>query len=189
MGMAYLVDKEPIFLTFENYGRVLRAMEKLGLKSTDPSESLAAEMGGKARIELDKKIVSFLCTNKEVVDNGNFDLQGTEAQKEISTLLDAYRWAYGGFDFYQYLQTHNSPLGRFIPFRYLSGYISHPFGDRFCISRISKKTFFRRKPQPQMHILIDTTKVSYIRGNLSLFEVGFVDNRMMVFSKHEFCVL
>lgn len=189
MGMAYLVDKEPVFLTFENYGRVLRAMEKLGLKSTDPSESFAAEMGGKARIDLDKKIVSFLRTNKEIVDSGKFDLQGKEAQAEISSLLDAYRWAYGGFDFYQFVYTDNTPSGSFVPIQYAGIDLAHPFGERFCISKVSKKSFFHKKNEPQVHILIDTKKVAYVKGDLSLFEIGFVDNKKMLFAKHHFCVL
>lgn len=183
MGVAYLIDKQPIFLTFKQYSLVMEKMRNSGLTSLDKQYS--AEFGGKEREDLDEKIVSFLKDNKDMFDGGTFDLEGTEAQEEISSLLEAYRWAYGGFDFYRLA----NPFGKFVPFAYADMDVRYPFRKQFFISKITKKRLFSKKEEPQIHISIDTEKVIHIKGDLSSFEITFSDGRKMLFFENQYCVI
>lgn len=183
MGVAYFVDNQPLFLTFEKYGLVLGNMENRGIITENDTSS--AEFGGKLREELDEKIISFLRTNKEMIDNGIFEIDGQEAKEEISTLLDAYRWAYGGFDFYRLTNS----FGIFTPFIHADIDLNYPFGKQFYISKVDKKRWFSKSEVPQIHILIDTEKVTHIKGELSSFEITFSDNRKMMFFENQFCIL
>ena len=179
MGVAYFVDSEPIFLTFKNYNLVLRTMENMGIKSTDIDYSAEFDE------ESNERIISFLSNNKELIDNGKFEIEGEEAKEEISTLLDAYRWAYGGFDFYRL----SNPFGKFVPFAYAGIDVRYPYGKQFYISKVNKKRLFSKRLEPQIHILIDIEKVTHIKGDLSSFEITFSENRRMIFFENQFCIL
>lgn len=188
MGVAYIVDKQPIFLTFKNYNFVLKSLTES--ETTSIEERYAAEIsGGKERERLDKKIIAFLSTNKEYINYGNFELEGKEAQEEVSTLLQAYRWVYGGFDFYKFTTTWLNPFGRFAPFEYCSADLHYPYGKQFYITKVSKKQFFKREAEPLIHILIDTEKITYIKGKLSSFEIKFSNDKKMLFFKNQFCIM
>ena len=65
MGVAYLIDKQPIFLTFKQYSLVMEKMRNSGLTSLDKQYS--AEFGGKEREDLDWNII-----NRLVVENSDF---------------------------------------------------------------------------------------------------------------------
>lgn len=187
MGVAYFVDDKPIFLTFKKYNLMCKMMREMGLITLD--EEYSAEFGGKERKELEQKIILFLHTHEEIFNYGKFEIEGIEAQEEISTLLEAYRWAYGGFDFYRFKTTWLNPFGGFAPFEYAGIDVRYPYGKQFYVSKVSKKRLFNKKTESLIHILIDTKKVVYIKGDLSSFEVNFSNDRKMLFFENQFCVI
>lgn len=187
MGVAYFVDDKPIFLTFEKYSLVCKKMREMGLTTLD--EEYSAEFGGKERKDLERKTISFLHNHKDMIDHGKFELEGIEAQEEISTLLDAYRWAYGGFDFYRFKTTWLDPFGGFAPFEYAGADVRYPYGKQFYISKVNPKRLFSKKAEPLIHISINTEKVTRIKGDLSSFEIEFSNDRKMLFFENQYCVI
>lgn len=187
MGMVYFVDSKPIFLTFKKYSLVCKMMREMELISI--REEFSAESDNKKRTDLEQKIVSFLYSHKEIINDGNFEMEGMETQEEISTLLMAYCRLYGGFEFYQFKTTWSDSSGKFVPFEYADIDVRYPYGKKFYISKASKKGIFKRKTEPSIHISINIEKVVCIKGDLSSFEVNFLNDRKMLFFQNQFCII
>lgn len=186
MGVAYIVNNQPVFLTFEKYNFLLNLMNENGIFSEEERNfvPIAVNRICKKQENIDKKIIDFLSSN---ISNyySEFDLEGKEAQEEILTLLYAYRWAYGGFDFYRFATI----LGDFVPYEYALADLNYPYGKMFYITRVCEKRFFKKKKVPLIHILIDTNKVIHIKGNLLTFVVELLNDSKLLFFQNQFCVI
>ena len=177
----YVINKTPVFLTFQNYNKILRACESIGLLDVNRPMVFADDKKGN-REEYDAICSYLLQLQKESpkqYDNiATFSCYEDEAKDNLYALLEDFGAFYSRqnrglfsapcFGFRKVHQKEYSPVEKLV---------SEFMGDMYDIHfPIGKRYYFcytNQKETSGIEILIDTDAVELLHGTLESFVVFF----------------